>query len=162
MRTGQPGGQYPNRSDLRNPGNEQVKGQPYGERAAQQAAQRAVPITGPPQAPVPPTGPAGGATGTAPLVPSAPATAGAGGPAPGELTPLFAPTERPGEPVTAGIGLGPGPGREALNATPLGRVTNNMAQGDTATALLASLASRPDASATLQDLARLAVNGPIR
>jgi hypothetical protein len=30
------------------------------------------------------------------------------------LTPLFAPTQRPGEPVTAGIDIGPGPGSNAL------------------------------------------------
>jgi hypothetical protein len=31
------------------------------------------------------------------------------------LTPLTAPTERPGEPITAGMDFGPGPGSEALN-----------------------------------------------
>jgi len=30
------------------------------------------------------------------------------------ITPLFAPTQRPGEPVTAGIDIGPGPGSNAL------------------------------------------------
>ena len=32
----------------------------------------------------------------------------------GEVTPLFAPTQRPSEPITAGIDLGPGPGSDAL------------------------------------------------
>jgi hypothetical protein len=30
-------------------------------------------------------------------------------------TPLFAPTERPDEPITSGMDFGPGPGSEALN-----------------------------------------------
>ena len=30
------------------------------------------------------------------------------------VTPLFAPTERPNEPITAGIDMGPGPGSNAL------------------------------------------------
>lgn len=30
------------------------------------------------------------------------------------VTPLYAPTQRPGEPITAGIAMGPGPGPEAL------------------------------------------------
>ena len=32
----------------------------------------------------------------------------------GELTPLFAPTPRPGEPITTGIAMGPGAGPEVL------------------------------------------------
>lgn len=34
------------------------------------------------------------------------------------ITPLFAPTERPDEPITAGITRGPGPGPEVLGAVP--------------------------------------------
>lgn len=59
-------------------------GQTYGEAGAQVAAQQAVPLQGP------------------------------SGPAPGSLTPLTAPTQRPGEPITAGLSTGPGPGPEAL------------------------------------------------
>ena len=61
-------------------------GQTYGEGARQQASQRVVP-TGPP-----PTEPGGGV----------------------QITPLAAPTERPNEPITAGLPMGPGPGPEAL------------------------------------------------
>jgi hypothetical protein len=32
----------------------------------------------------------------------------------GEITPLFAPSQRPNEPVTAGIDMGPGPGSSVL------------------------------------------------
>jgi hypothetical protein len=49
-----------------------------------------------------------------------------------------------------------------LNANPVGQIANNMGPGDSATALLASLAQRPDAGATIQNLARIAANGPIR
>ena len=34
------------------------------------------------------------------------------------VTPLYAPSQRPDEPVTAGIALGPGPGPEVLGAVP--------------------------------------------
>lgn len=36
------------------------------------------------------------------------------GPGPGELGPLTAPTDRPGEPLTHGLPTGPGAGPEAL------------------------------------------------
>ena len=32
----------------------------------------------------------------------------------GQVTPLFAPSERPNEPVTSGVDIGPGPGSDAL------------------------------------------------
>jgi hypothetical protein len=153
-----------NRTDLLTA---QAPGQGYGQRAQQQAAQQAVPLAPPAQAGGPsPSG--GGATitpmrqPTGPMPQAAPPSPTPGTPGPGELTPLFAPTERPGEPVTAGIDQGPGPGRSALNAMPIGQVANNMAPSDSAAALLASLASRPDAGATIQNLARIAANGPIR
>jgi hypothetical protein len=38
----------------------------------------------------------------------------AGQSAPAPLTPLFAPTQRPDEPITAGIDMGPGAGSDAL------------------------------------------------
>lgn len=34
--------------------------------------------------------------------------------APAQVTPLFAPSERPNEPVTSGVDIGPGPGSDAL------------------------------------------------
>ena len=46
--------------------------------------------------------------------PAPPSPAGGGGIAPGDLN-FEAPTERPNEPVTAGLPIGPGPGPEALN-----------------------------------------------
>jgi hypothetical protein len=39
---------------------------------------------------------------------------------PGGLGPLAGPTQRPAEPVTAGVNIGPGPGPEANAPSPLG------------------------------------------
>lgn len=96
--------QYPNRSDLRNPAAKvpvmAAPGQTYGEAGKQMAAQKAVPMAAAP---------------TDAQVPVTPA-------APGSLGDLTRPTERPNEPLTAGVDFGPGPGSEALglsNRTPL-------------------------------------------
>lgn len=141
----------------------QAPGQEYGERAQQQAGQNTVPDAPPTQSGGPKTIlPSAGVPTGLPKVQPLPGGPSPMGPAPGEQTPLFAPTERPGEPVTHGVDIGPGAGSSALNAIPIGQVANNMAPGDSATALLASLANRPDAGATIQNLARIAANGPIR
>ena len=63
-----------------------ISGLGYGEGQATMAQQQSAPMAG------------------APAAPSMPAA-----------TPLFAPTERPNEPLTAGMDFGPGPGSEALN-----------------------------------------------
>lgn len=81
---------YPNRSDMRNPAGKiaakAATGQTYGEAGQQLAAQRAVPM------------------GAAPtdVVPTQ-------RPVPGTLGGFARPTERPGEPITAGANFGPGP-----------------------------------------------------
>lgn len=80
---------YPVRSDLRNTATA-ATGQTYGKATEQLNAQRAVPM-----APSPMTAPTG-----------APQQAG---PIPGSLTPLFSPTQRPLEPITAGANFGAGP-----------------------------------------------------
>lgn len=73
----------------------------YGERVAQERAQRAVPMAPPPTAP--------------------PAPAQAPAPRPTfDLVPLDAPTQRPDEPLTTGIATGPGAGPEALGVLPGG------------------------------------------
>lgn len=104
-RVGTPGTAYSNRSDLR--GTQGIKtatGQPYGAAQDQAAAQKAIPL---PQQPGPPPG--GVSSSTAPP--------GSGGPSiqPGGLGELHAPTNRPNEPLTAGLPTGAGPGPEALN-----------------------------------------------
>ena len=35
------------------------------------------------------------------------------------VTPLYAPSERPDEPITSGIAMGPGPGPEVMGAAPI-------------------------------------------
>ncbi len=99
-RKGEPGKPYPNRSDLRGPGTPDIPknftGQPYGAAQQQQQAQAAAPA-GPPQ--------------------GAPGPAAALGPPPvpaGSLGAFNRASERPGEPITAGLPSGPGPGPEAL------------------------------------------------
>lgn len=107
-RTGRPGVSYPNRSDLHTPLPAQAPaGQEYGARLAQLQAQQAVPI-----APAPPGGTAAPGGGGAPPAAGAPPP----GPAPGEVMPLGAPSQRPDEPVTHGLPTGPGAGPEALGA----------------------------------------------
>lgn len=96
-------GNFPNRSDLRNPAKRVATGQTYGKATQQMEAQRAVPM------------------GRSPVevAPQRPR------PTPGTLGSLTRPTERPAEPITAGANFGPGP-----NAAGVGipmRVTGNMA-----------------------------------
>lgn len=90
-REGKPGKAYGNRVDL----NEPVPGGPYGARKAQTDAMNAVPIQ-PPKSASPGAAMAGQA------------------PPPVPPLPFDRPSERPGEPVTAGLESGPGPGPEAL------------------------------------------------
>lgn len=95
-RSGTPGAQYGNRSDLQQGPRPMpptaAPGQTYGVAAAQVRAQQAVPV-GPTPTPTVPAAPSPAApTGTAPIIP------------------LDAPTMRPNEPVTAGSPSGPGPG----------------------------------------------------
>lgn len=106
-RTGAPGKAYSNRSDLNTVVPiKAAPGQQYGAAKAQIDAQKAVPIARPSTDAVPQGGSASPGA-------SSPAS-GPAGPLPGQLVPLDAPTQRPGEPVTAGLPVGPGPGREVL------------------------------------------------
>jgi len=102
-RAGKSGTKYPNRTDLQGaqlPANA-PRGLPYGDRAKLIAAQRAVPMgTAPAPTPAVPQG------GSPPPSPA---------PEPGSL-PFLGQTQRPSEPVTAGLPIGPGPGPEALSA----------------------------------------------
>ena len=71
-----------------------ISGLPYGEGQATMTQQQSAPMAGPNQS-----------SGTMPLDMTGMAA----------VTPLTAPTERPDEPLTAGMDFGPGPGSEALN-----------------------------------------------
>lgn len=84
-RTGTPGKAYANRIDLP----AAAPGQPYGVAGQQAAAQRVIPL------PMGQGAPQGDPMQEAPLPP---------------VVPLDAPTQRPDEPVTAGMPFGDGPG----------------------------------------------------
>ena len=107
-RQGTPGKAYGQRTDL-NMNRQAVATGPsqgYGQRAAQERAQQAVPLAAAP--PTPTGAPAGGPGAGAPPAAFPPA---------GSFGPLDRPTDRPDEPVTAGAPIGPGPGPEALSFT---------------------------------------------
>lgn len=72
-----------------------ISGMAYGQGQEMMQQQQSAPMAGP--------------------TPTTQASAGAGMPLLPELTPLTAPTERPTEPITAGMDFGAGPGSEALN-----------------------------------------------
>jgi len=95
--------EYPNRSDLRNPMTRKVAftGQTYGEGAAQERSQGMV------------------SPGSAPSETEAQAMAAEMSRRirPGSM-PLTRPTERPDEPITAGVPFGPGPGPIAAGVQP--------------------------------------------
>lgn len=93
-RTGQPGRNYPNRSDLAGQPAQAPKGQTYGDAGAQLASQSVTPVAGSPS--------------------GAPAASPMPGLAPGEIPGLTDATGMPNEPITAGLPMGPGPGPEAL------------------------------------------------
>lgn len=102
-RTGTPGTAYPNRADLRTTQPARaVQGQTYGTAGAQLAAQHQMPLQQIPATTTP--GPSTPPTASAPAGP----LALGGGPAPGELGTLHAPTQRPNEHVMTGVASGPG------------------------------------------------------
>lgn len=93
-REGKPGKSYGNRTDMNQPV-QTGPSQGYGQRVALERQQQAVPL--PAARPV--------------------ATPGSAVEMSGPPTPppdLLAPTDRPNEPITAGLPMGPGPGPEAL------------------------------------------------
>jgi hypothetical protein len=99
-RRGTPGANYPNRTDLHGQTPKAAPGGQYGEVKALLDAQKVIPLPTANQPPVQQASPA--QAQTAPTM------------APGDLN-FEAPTQRPSEPVTAGLPVGPGPGPEALN-----------------------------------------------
>jgi hypothetical protein len=92
---------YPNRSDLRNPMTQVAEGQTYGMAKQQQDAMRAVPV------------------GKSPVEVEKPVIM------PGSLGSFARPTERPNEPITAGVDYGPGPGSMEANVNLIRSERNN-------------------------------------
>jgi len=71
---------------------------------------------------------AGAATTAQPSAKPAPAATMQGAAAQEPVVPLYAPTQRPNEPITAGIPLGAGPGPEALGGRPVeGKLSDTLA-----------------------------------
>lgn len=99
-RVGTPGTLYPNRQDLTQAPTA-AKGQGYGVAGQQIAAQRAVPLPAAPPVQGAPPAPGGGAAG-----PFA---------RPEDTPTLTAPTQRPDEPLEAGMPFGPGPGPQPVS-----------------------------------------------
>ena len=98
-------GPYAKREDLA------YKSQSYGDGVAYNAAKSGAPLAKAPKSP---------------LLSQAPETAV--GTAAGPVTPLYAPTERPDEPITAGVDIGAGPGSNALGMKPaVGKLSDTLA-----------------------------------
>lgn len=117
-------GKYARRTDL------EYKPDAYGEGVAYEAAKAGAPLARAPKSPM---------LTQAPVVP-----------ANGEpVTSLYAPSARPGEPVTHGINLGAGAGADALNLP-------DQTQGQYVNAydLFTQMAQSPEASPTLKYLAQ--------
>lgn len=160
-RTGSPGNQYPNRSDLAGPAPvTTAPGQQYGARAEQQAAQNAIPTGTPSQPPQTPGAPASSAATPAPQGAPGPADLAAmvqGHNGPGDQS-LTRPTERPNEPVTHGLPVGPGGGPEALQGIGAAARDSTVEQG-TLKNLLGNMAAAPGATSAIRDLAARAAAG---
>ena len=154
MRKGVVGKQYQNRADMRGanvvsaqPANTGAKlpvatasGQPYGAATVQRNAQQQVGMAGT-QTPTPPQVQAGAPQQEQAPTPSAP------------LTPLFAPSTQPNNPVTDGVPNSPGAGPEILNLT-----SPVVGQYNDAKSYIQSLASSANSSPALQFLAQR-ING---
>ena len=97
-------GPYAKREDLA------YKSQSYGDGVAYDAAKSGAPLA---------TAPKNPKLSEAPVVPTGDA---------GPITSLYAPTERPNEPITAGIDMGPGVGSNALGMKPaVGKLSDTLA-----------------------------------
>ena len=67
------------------------------------------------------------------------------------VIPLSAPTQRPGEPVTAGVDSGPGPGREVLGLkSPVDTQLEDLAKIGKYLPLMMQFADSPDSSGTMK------------
>lgn len=136
-------------------------GQPYGEAGQQMASQRAVPISGTPTvAPQSPGAPGSSSPQTPQGAPGADLMAQAQGfNGPGNQD-FLRPTERPNEPVTHGLPVGPGAGPEALTGIGAAARQGTIEQG-TMQNLLQGLAQQPGATSAIKDLASRAASGVV-
>ena len=128
-----------NRTDLLTP----VPGQEYGQAAAQEQAQQAVPAGGGPSQPDH----------------NAMFAALASAPQPGSHGALDRATERPNEPVTHGLPVGPGGGPEALTGIGAMAREGTLDQAGTLSNLLTNMAASPNATSAIRYLAGRAAQG---
>lgn len=114
-------GKFSKRTDL------QYQSEGYGDGVAMDALKKGAPLE------------------TAPTAPHATPTEVRAAAAQAPMTNLYAPTERPGEPVTHGVNVGPGAGAEALNL-PMQDNTNFNASISAYMPVLAYVADLPNTS----------------
>lgn len=135
-RQGRQGAKYPNRLDLQMGPRKgpapvmRVPDQSYGQQSEQVRAQQAVPMGAPPSWTQP--------AGVAPIVAE-----------PTKIIPFTAPSNRPNEPLTAGVNVGPGPG-----APPPPPVIENPERIRPWLPALERLAASPDASTETRNFVR--------
>ena len=142
-----------NRTDLATPAPAlTAPGQEYGQAAAQQAAQQSIPTAGGQN--VSP----GGGGGPQPQDHNAMLAAMGNAPTPGGHGPIDRPTERPNEPVTHGLPVGPGGGPEVLTGIGAAAREGTIEQG-TLQNLLVNMAANPNATQAIRDLAARAQGG---
>ena len=141
----------PNRSDLTRPTSQAVPGQGYGEAAQQRSAQQAIPMGAPPV-------PGGGTIPPTASPPTGPPQAPLA--IPGGAGALSRPTERPNEPVTHGLPMGPGGGPEVLDGIG-GAAREGAVEQGTLSHLLTSIAANPGATSAIKDLAARAQGGAL-
>ena len=80
-------------------------------------------------------------------------------PQPGSHGPIDRPTERPNEPVTHGLPVGPGGGPEALTGIGAMAREGTLDQAGTLSNLLTNMAASPDATSAIRYLAGRAAQG---
>ena len=146
MREGKPGQAYSNRTDLNKAEPvTTVPGQGYGVAAQQRAAQRAIPMSSQPVSVAPQSAP-NAALAAQPQMPAPAPQNAAQGP---EVPDLFRPSERPAEPITAGVDFGPG----ADSSHMVGSADNNVH----AARVVYEMANSQYATPEILDLARYAL-----
>jgi hypothetical protein len=148
-----------NRMDLVNPTPQPISAVPdqgYGIAGDQQEAQRIAPMSGG-GSPTPPSpgGPPQAPPQAGPQDVMAQAAAHNG---PGNSLNLMRPTERPNEPVTHGLPVGPGGGPEALTGIGAAARDNAVEQGTLAN-VLQTMAAQPQAPTAVKALAARAGMG---
>ena len=141
-RQGSIGATYSNRTDLNAAPSpmQTVPGQEYGKQADQMAAMHVAPMSGPQPSASPQSAPQAPQSAAPPTPQANPAAA--------QVVPWDAPTQRPNEPITAGLDVGPGPGSEALQM--------NQNHQAAFVAQLNALANTPGASPEIQQMANIA------